>query len=91
MNGPSTTTLAPEAVAAMVLRALERRYLRAGSWVPASALAAELRLHAAEVARALARLGAKGQVERRVDWDRHGVAAQWRLRRPDAPDAGAAG
>ena len=76
-----------DAVDAAVLRALECRYLRARSWAPASLLAAELRLHAAEVGRALARLGAEGKVEQRVDWDRHGMAAQWRFRRPDTPDA----
>jgi hypothetical protein len=73
----------PRAVAIAALHALEARYSRARSWVPASLLAAELRLDAAEVGRALARLGAGGRVEGRVDWDRDGVAAQWRLRAAD--------
>jgi hypothetical protein len=78
--------LSPEATAVMVLRALEARYRRARSWAPASVLATELRLEAAEVGRALARLVVEDRVERRVDWDRDGLDAQWR-RRPDAARA----
>jgi DNA-binding MarR family transcriptional regulator len=66
MSERATVTRSPDAVAAAVLRALERRYRRARSWATASALAAELRLDAAEVARALARLAAEGRVERAV-------------------------
>jgi hypothetical protein len=65
--------LSPEAVAAADLRALEGRYHRARSWASGSLLAAELRLDAAEVGRAVAAQGRRslarggGAIVRLVD------------------------